>query len=435
MGEIAFKNQSYPTNASTSSNPYGLSSVLRTQPAFIGKLYKILEDDTQNLLCWSENGEYFSVTNAVAFSKEILPKYFKHNNWQSFVRQLNMYGFNKINEMVYTNLMNDSSGQTWDFKHPHFKRGDFKSLAYIKRKTTKPSGVSTNSAANTNHDNNDNSNSDNSNTQNNNSNNDSVIDTRVNHLSDQISNVIHKVSTLTDEIQTVKTLVQKQHDVIQDLIGIITPKDQQQQQEQQQEQQQQLQHLQQQQQQLQQQLQQQQQQQQQPASDTLLPFIYPSPVAPSAPGSVPLDRLKPPDSLLNAPTPQKGLKRRLSIPIGVGTSSMANITPLLNPMAEDEAMSSHHLSVSENASISSGSTLDQQTSPPRRKRRSSIPIGVGTSSTSNITPLLNPMTDEEYIHASRQTHFRSTSPPSHYHHHHNHHHHHHFSTSPSKYHK
>ncbi|CAO3632850.1 unnamed protein product [Cunninghamella echinulata] len=302
--------------------------------------------------------------------------------------------------------MNNSSSQTWDFKHPHFKRGDFKSLAYIKRKTTKPTNVS----ANTNNDNNSNSNTDNSNNSNNphnnNSNNDSTVNTRVNQLSDQISNVIHKVSALTDEIQTVKTLVQKQHDVIQDLIGVITPKDQQQQGEQ--------------------------QQQQQSTPDTLLPFIYPPPSASSTSDSIPLDRLKPPDSLLVAPTPQKGLKRRLSIPIGVGTSSTANVIPLLNPMEDDEATSSssHHLNVSENASISSVSTLDHQSSPSRRKRRSSIPIGVGTSSTSNITPLLNPMTDEEYIHASRQTHFRSTSPPTHYHHHH-----HHYSTSPSKYHK
>jgi hypothetical protein len=49
----------------------------------------MLEDGSQDLICWSSTGDYFSVYNSALFSKEILPQYFKHNNWQSFVRQLN----------------------------------------------------------------------------------------------------------------------------------------------------------------------------------------------------------------------------------------------------------------------------------------------------------------------------------------------------------
>ncbi|ORZ18856.1 HSF-type DNA-binding-domain-containing protein [Absidia repens] len=115
--------------------PPTANSVLRTQPAFIVKLYKMLEDDTQDLICWAKNGEYFSVYNSALFSKQILPQYFKHNNWQSFVRQLNMYGFNKINEMIHSNLSFEN--QTWDFKHPHFKRGDFQAMTLVKRKSVR----------------------------------------------------------------------------------------------------------------------------------------------------------------------------------------------------------------------------------------------------------------------------------------------------------
>lgn len=50
----------------------------------------MLEDpETSELICWSTHGDLFSVSNPTAFSKSVLPQYFKHNNWQSFVRQLN----------------------------------------------------------------------------------------------------------------------------------------------------------------------------------------------------------------------------------------------------------------------------------------------------------------------------------------------------------
>jgi hypothetical protein len=50
----------------------------------------MLEDASiPNLISWSDGGDLFSVSNPTAFSKSVLPQYFKHNNWQSFVRQLN----------------------------------------------------------------------------------------------------------------------------------------------------------------------------------------------------------------------------------------------------------------------------------------------------------------------------------------------------------
>ena len=38
----------------------------------------------------SQNGNSFHVFDQGRFSKEVLPKFFKHNNMASFVRQLNM---------------------------------------------------------------------------------------------------------------------------------------------------------------------------------------------------------------------------------------------------------------------------------------------------------------------------------------------------------
>ncbi|KAI8047849.1 HSF-type DNA-binding-domain-containing protein [Gilbertella persicaria] len=125
----------YTQQQETSTND---GTTVRTQAAFVNKLYKMLEDTSiQNLISWSERGDLFSVSNPTAFSKSVLPQYFKHNNWQSFVRQLNMYGFHKVNDMIHSNLTSDN--QTWEFKHPHFKKGEIEDLQNIKRKSTKPS--------------------------------------------------------------------------------------------------------------------------------------------------------------------------------------------------------------------------------------------------------------------------------------------------------
>jgi hypothetical protein len=39
--------------------------------------------------------------------------------------------------MIHSNLNSDN--QTWEFKHPHFKKGEVDDLQNIKRKSTKPS--------------------------------------------------------------------------------------------------------------------------------------------------------------------------------------------------------------------------------------------------------------------------------------------------------
>ncbi|KAI7891827.1 HSF-type DNA-binding-domain-containing protein [Mucor mucedo] len=113
-----------------------LPANMKTQAAFVNKLYKMLEDpDTSELISWSSHGDLFSVSNPTSFSKTVLPQYFKHNNWQSFVRQLNMYGFHKVNDLIHSNLTNEN--QTWEFKHPNFRKGAVGDLQHIKRKSAK----------------------------------------------------------------------------------------------------------------------------------------------------------------------------------------------------------------------------------------------------------------------------------------------------------
>ncbi|KAL5611919.1 hypothetical protein BROUX41_000514 [Berkeleyomyces rouxiae] len=67
-------------------------------PPFVQKLSSFLDDETgkyRDLIRWSTKGDSFFVMNEDEFAKKLIPDLFKHNNYASFVRQLNMYGFHK----------------------------------------------------------------------------------------------------------------------------------------------------------------------------------------------------------------------------------------------------------------------------------------------------------------------------------------------------
>lgn len=59
----------------------------------------------QDIISWTKNGEGFVVKKVKEFSERILPLHFRHNNYSSFVRQvqtnimqLNMYDFHKMRQ-------------------------------------------------------------------------------------------------------------------------------------------------------------------------------------------------------------------------------------------------------------------------------------------------------------------------------------------------
>ncbi|KAJ1945690.1 Flocculation suppression protein, partial [Kickxella alabastrina] len=122
--------------------------IQKTHAAFVSKLYAMVSDtNTDKLISWASDGDCFKVTDPMEFSREVLPAYFKHGNWQSFVRQLNMYGFHKINDLAYGGIFGDT--QLWMFKHPFFQRGELKMLQKIKRRGPKSLGQQLNGTGGT----------------------------------------------------------------------------------------------------------------------------------------------------------------------------------------------------------------------------------------------------------------------------------------------
>ncbi|XP_077076752.1 heat shock factor protein 2 [Siphateles boraxobius] len=105
-------------------------------PAFLTKLWTLVEDsDTNEFICWSQEGNSFLVLDEQRFAKEILPKFFKHNNMASFVRQLNMYGFRKVMHIDAGIVKQERDGPV-EFQHPYFKHGQDDLLENIKRKVS-----------------------------------------------------------------------------------------------------------------------------------------------------------------------------------------------------------------------------------------------------------------------------------------------------------
>jgi len=61
-------------------------------PPFLSKTYDMVDDhNTDSIVSWSANNNSFIVWKPPEFARDLLPKNFKHNNFSSFVRQLNTY--------------------------------------------------------------------------------------------------------------------------------------------------------------------------------------------------------------------------------------------------------------------------------------------------------------------------------------------------------
>lgn len=110
--------------AASSSDAPAAAAAMQPKP-FLSKLFKMVDEEaTNHVVSWTPAGDALVVHDDETFAQLLLPLHFKHNNFSSFVRQLNTYGFSKVDP------------DRWIFAHLHFRRDGREHIHLIQRKSS-----------------------------------------------------------------------------------------------------------------------------------------------------------------------------------------------------------------------------------------------------------------------------------------------------------
>ena len=100
--------QNIDNNITKEKNDINKSGITHSS-RFLMQLYQILEDkNNEKIIHWGNDGKYFIIENLYDFTEKILPKYYNHSNYASFVRQLNKYNFHKLKITPIENAFQNS---------------------------------------------------------------------------------------------------------------------------------------------------------------------------------------------------------------------------------------------------------------------------------------------------------------------------------------
>lgn len=77
-----------------------------------------------HIIRWDKSGQVLCIVCVQALEEAVLPHYFRHARYSSFVRQLNMYGFGKRKA---------DKNVAAAFQHKHFSKANVNFAAMSKR--------------------------------------------------------------------------------------------------------------------------------------------------------------------------------------------------------------------------------------------------------------------------------------------------------------
>eukprot|EP00529_Nitzschia_sp_RCC80_P013369 CAMPEP_0113451780 /NCGR_PEP_ID=MMETSP0014_2-20120614/6512_1 /TAXON_ID=2857 /ORGANISM="Nitzschia sp." /LENGTH=609 /DNA_ID=CAMNT_0000343141 /DNA_START=89 /DNA_END=1918 /DNA_ORIENTATION=+ /assembly_acc=CAM_ASM_000159 len=137
MAEI--KEEEEPSTETTATSKSSEFTFSQEVPIFLKKTWAMIDSCTEPDICgWNDddNGESFVVKDPKRFESEIIPQFFKHSKFTSFVRQLNFYSFRKIkfgDGIRFDPEAEIKNKNFWRFYHEKFRKGRPDWLIHVKR--------------------------------------------------------------------------------------------------------------------------------------------------------------------------------------------------------------------------------------------------------------------------------------------------------------
>ena len=102
----------------------------KKRKTFLSKLYDILNNTTyKEIIYWNKEGKGIIIAKINEFSTMILPKYFRSSTYSSFVRQLNLYGYHKIQGVI-----EEGEGYEHDKLNKNSTMEDFQQILKLKKR-------------------------------------------------------------------------------------------------------------------------------------------------------------------------------------------------------------------------------------------------------------------------------------------------------------
>ncbi|XP_074598848.1 uncharacterized protein LOC141853412 [Brevipalpus obovatus] len=123
----------------SSSNSGGITT--REATKFPYKLWHLVNNDDEDSCEWCDDGESIVIYRELFAAKYLNKTHglFKTNNFTSFIRQLNLYGFRKVHHAFPS--YSSTRGTRCIYKNPMFIRGKPELLESIKRKRAESNDV------------------------------------------------------------------------------------------------------------------------------------------------------------------------------------------------------------------------------------------------------------------------------------------------------